>query len=195
MKIIPPKVGFGKGRNISRAQCLKWDETIVKKNGFNLPHWDQDGVIQFITFRLKDSLPASKLEELTELRTEISETDPFELEKIDYWLNQGIGECLLKYEKVQEIIIDALNYYDGKRFDLFDYVIMPNHVHLIVIPYDDPDKIFQDFKRYTARQINKLLNRKGELWQAEIFDRIIRSIKDYNERAEYIRQNPTPSKP
>ena len=88
-------------------------------------------------------------------------------------------------------MVESLRHFDGKRYELYDYVVMPNHVHFIILPLDGeqvPD-IIHSIKSYTANRINKTLGRKGILWQRDYFDRLIRSVKDYDETAAYILHN------
>ena len=195
---VDPKVGIGKGKLVNHLDFIDFRQPIIKSKGENLPHWEQSGKLQFITVRLCDSLPASKIEYLEDLKLklindeciiQVDDKDTY-IEKIDNWLSKGYGECLLKYDTIQKLIDDALNYYDGKKYDLFNYVIMPNHIHIIVIPYVNFEITWADFKRYTTRKINKFLDRTGELWQRECFDRMIRSGSELMRIIEYIRTNP-----
>ena len=200
MIIVPPKVGNGKGMSTNSLDFVDFKLPISKSLGM-LPHWDQCGKMQFVTCRLCDSLPPSRLESLEEEKRKIQsgeylirlDNEAGEIEKIDYYLSQGHGQCLLKYEPVQRIVDEALNYYDGKRYDLFDYVIMPNHVHFLVTPYEDIKKIWADFRRFTTARINKLFDRSGRLWQEECFDRMVRNGSDFQRIKEYIRTNPAGS--
>jgi len=106
----------------------------------NLPHWRQDGATYFVTFRLADSLPQSKLEELNEekARWEKAYPPPRSEEqwksyaqsvtaKTESWLDEGHGKCILENCDAARILGDALPYFHGKRYDLFASVIMPNH--------------------------------------------------------------------
>lgn len=198
LKVTTPFIGHGKGTNVSDVDCFRPGDKVSKHLGSCLPHWNLIGKLQFITCRLKDSLPQSKLDFLKEQKINISTglhtlsySDQVEiLERIDRWLQQGYGSCIFKFEEVQKIIINALNFYDGKRYDLFQYVVMPNHIHFIVRPYEDLDKTISQFYRYTTTLINRLLHRKGSIWQRECFDRMIRSVTDFQEKCEYIKANP-----
>ena len=197
-KIVPPKIGHGKGIEINNSMFLDNSIPLSLHKGQNLPHWNQIGKLQFVTFRLADSLPSSKLEYLKELKhnitnrnfiIKIDDPDLFN-SKIDFWLRQGIGSCILKFEKVQSLVNESINFYDGKRYDLYDYVIMPNHVHMLILPYDNLQSVISDLLRFTTKKINRLLNTKGKIWQSECFDRIVRSIDDFNRIVEYIIHNP-----
>jgi hypothetical protein len=113
----------------------------------NLPHWTQKNATYFVTFRLADSIPQTKLRQLSDEREEWlkrhkqpltnsqkAEYHRFFSQKVDDWLDAGMGECHLKNPQVAEIVATALPYFHGDRYNLGDYVIMPNHVHVLVTP-------------------------------------------------------------
>ena len=203
MEICGPKYGHGKGKIIGFRNFLRKNEFIKISYNGNLPHWDQDGVLQFVTFRLNDSLPQIKLDEFRQIKEEWQEKHPKPwsietmeeyqdlFEVIEDWLDKGYGDCVLKFEPVQRIIEETLDYYDGERYELFDYIIMPNHVHLLIIPGTayTLEQLLHTIKGYSANKINKILNRKGKLWQKESFDRMIRNRDDYMVKKEYIKHN------
>jgi len=85
----------------------------------------------------------------------------------------------------------------GNRIRLHAVVIMPDHVHLLLLPLRDPGgwpfplvTILQCMKSATAHRINKLLHLSGPVWQEESFDHVLRSDESLKEKCEYIRQNP-----
>src|SRR5207244_265296 len=113
----------------------------------NLPHWDQPEKTYFVTFRLADSIPATKLAELENRRgiwlkanpepwTEAQRRSYYEQfsAKLEQWLDAGMGSCLLRDEGVARIVEQALLHFDGKRYDLGAWVVMPHHVHIVVTP-------------------------------------------------------------
>jgi putative transposase len=157
----------------------------------HLPHWRQDGATYFVTFRLGDSLPQAKLEELDEFRREWERLHPEPrsnveqeeiakavMERVERWLDQGMGSCVLKEARFAAILTQAMHHFDGIRYELDAYVVMPNHAHVIIRPTQcelhSLEAIVGSWKQYSSRRINKLLERKGDLWQEESFDRIIR---------------------
>ena len=197
--------GKGLGGTVSESLCFKPTESTSIRCAGNLPHWEQDNVLQFVTFRLADSLPQIRLKDLKEQKETWMKEHPkpwdttttaeystkFET-KIDEWLDSGYGECLLSDNVCRRIVADALRYSDGSKYDLYDFVIMPNHVHIVIRPLDiSLHEIMHSIKSYTAKQINKHLHRTGMVWEREYFDRIIRSTNDYDRIAQYIRQNYT----
>ena len=127
----------------------------------HLPHWRQDGATYFVTFRLADALPQSKLHELEAMKREFAAkhgacgTDwqsalrkkgaaiPHEawevfchdqLLRIEQWLDQGMGNCPLKRPDIANIVVDALHHFDDDTYELGSYVVMQNHVHAIMRP-------------------------------------------------------------
>jgi REP element-mobilizing transposase RayT len=172
----------------------------------HLPHWRQAGATYFVTFRLHDSLPQVKLDELATLRREWEARHPppqqdEQLEaltremvrRIELWLDQGMGSCRLKEPKAAQCIADAMHYFDGNRYELGCYVVMPNHVHAIVRPFSDEaeplERILQSWKRHAALTINRSLGLSGPLWQEENFDRIVRDEEHLYRAIQYIGAN------
>jgi REP element-mobilizing transposase RayT len=90
------------------------------------------------------------------------------------------------------IVAETIWKFDGDRYDLDSFVIMPNHIHAIVQFRGSYELsvISQSWMRFTARQINKHIGRVGALWQPECFDHIIRSDKQFQYLRRYIFENP-----
>ena len=97
---------------------------------------------------------------------------------------------------VAPIIIGALHHFDDDRYWLYDYTVMPDHVHVILKPVVRDGgaellwRILQSLKAWTARRINETTGRSGPVWQHESYDHIIRNQADYEGKAGYIFQNP-----
>jgi REP element-mobilizing transposase RayT len=171
----------------------------------NLPHWRQQGATYFVTFRLGDSLPQEKLRSLRAERLEwlkrhpppVSPKDLREFQalfsaKIEQYLGAGYGACWLKRPAIADIVERALLHFDADRYGLGRYVIMPNHVHVLVTPKPGSElsRIFHSWKSYTANEINKSANRRGRLWQEECFDHIVRDEEELRHYERYIAENP-----
>jgi REP element-mobilizing transposase RayT len=173
----------------------------------HLPHWRQKGATYFVTFRLHDSLPKDKLEELAALRREWERRNPpphsdEQLEelasdavrRIDRWLDQGMGCCRLKDGEAARCVASAMHYFDRERYELGCYVVMPNHVHVVVRPVlcetEPLERILQSWKRFTSLEINRLSGAAGQLWQEESFDRIIRDEEHLYRVIQYVGSNP-----
>jgi D-tyrosyl-tRNA(Tyr) deacylase len=152
-----------------------------------LPHWRQDGCTYFVTFRLAHSVPAEILRQWEQLPDKETAYQRFQ-----EWLDQGHGDCWLRQPEISRIVESALRHFDGQRYTLGEFVIMPNHVHAIVAPLTGNalSDILHSWKSYTAHQINRFLGRTVPVWQDESFDHIIRNEHTLEQTAEYIRQNP-----
>jgi putative transposase len=149
-----------------------------------LPHFDSQDVIQFVTFRLADSLPKEALERLK--MADRPETLRHEM------LDRGRGTCWLKSEPIARRVEDALLAFDGQRYRLHAWTIMPNHVHVLfaVVPDVPLGTIISSWKRFTARRANAQLGRIGAFWQTEYWDRFIRNETHFTATQSYIDQNP-----
>ena len=182
-------------------------EIYFGKHG-KLPHMLQPNVWYFVTFRLADSLPVDKIKQLEEERNEwlkkygsnienLSDEIKKEYyklfsERVELWLNESYGSCILKDENVAKIVANSIMHFNKVRYDLDDWVIMPNHVHLLIRPYPDfkLSDVMHSIKSYSAHQINKLLGKKGDVWMHESYDHIVRNEKSFFLIKNYIRQNP-----
>ena len=170
-----------------------------------LPHWQQEETAYFITFRLADSIPQEKLTQWEAERkqwlathpqpwgeTAVAEYSKLFSERRQQWLDNGYGRCLLKLPDVAEIVRSALLHFDGQRYLLDEFVLMPNHVHIIVklLPGHDMSSVLHSWKSFTAKKINKAIEGTGTIWQDESYDHIVRSYSQLEFYRKYIRENP-----
>jgi len=185
-------------------QPLDWSKPILKHRR-RLPHWTQGGATYFITFRLADSLPQAKLDELEHLRAQWEHHHPEprsdedwqqfyreNMQRVDDWLDAGSGECWLRDKACAGIVTRAMHHFDGERYFLSSYCVMPNHVHLTVQPFmgHDPSEVLKSWKGFTARQINTHLGRTGTVWEQESYDTLIRDTAHLWKVLRYIGKNP-----
>ena len=112
--------------------------------------------------------------------------------RVESWLDRGMGKCLLKQPGVRRIVCDALHHFDGERYEIAGFVVMPNHVHIAfqVVEGGLIEGIMHSWKSYTAKEINKLTGSRGELWQRGYWDRLIRSQVHFDRCIRYMRENP-----
>ena len=171
-------------RDLMEEQVGEW-----RSRGY-LPHFDKREVPQFITFRLADSLPQEVLERWrVELeKNEIS--DAVFRRRIELYLDQNYGSCHLRDERIAEIVRENLEKFDRLKYKLHAWVIMPNHVHLLLTPFQKLEIIVHSCKSYTASAANKTLNARGKFWFPEYFDRFIRNRKHFENTLTYIENNP-----
>jgi REP element-mobilizing transposase RayT len=183
----------------------------------NLPHWYQPGVTYFISFRTDDSLPIEVATTWYRRREDwlrhhgIDPSTPdwtvrlhalpkaqerqfhetFSREFMES-LDKGHGACVLKRPELARIVGDALLHFHGQRYLLSDFVVMPNHVHLLVCLLGDTDiqKQCYSWKKYSATHLNRMLGRQGRFWQEESFDHLVRSPEQFEYLRRYIADNP-----
>ncbi|MCB1229911.1 MAG: transposase [Verrucomicrobiae bacterium] len=181
------------------------DHLTTSRTRRNLPHWEQSGCTQFVTFRLGDSIPASKLADWHAERDEWMEghEEPWSpeewreyqerfLDRIERWSDRGYGACWLRNPSLRKILTDALAHFDQDRYELDTFVVMPNHVHMLVKP-NHPWRLGQllhSWKSFSANQINRIQGRKGTLWMDERFDHLVRSVEQLERFRKYIAENP-----
>lgn len=163
-----------------------------------LPHYDGGEINQFITVHLGDALPKPVIDRWKlELENETDE----EKKKQLYWrsekyIDQGYGKCYLRLEQVAIIVREAFKHYDGVKYILIAWVIMPNHFHILLRPFEGValEKIMHSIKSYSAQKANKLLGRSGKFWQEEYYDRYIRDARHFSATVKYIEMNPVKAK-
>lgn len=182
-----------------------------------LPHWSQAGVVVFITFRTHDSMPRDVLDRFhadrrlwlhsqginpdqANWKIELAKL-PRPMQRKYYqtfstrWndeLDASHGQCVLRSKELSDIVADSLLHFDGDRYELTDFVVMPNHVHLLAAFPDDDTMLKQceSWKHYTATQINRRLGRRGRFWQQDGFDHLLRSLEQFEHLQRYIANNP-----
>lgn len=162
-----------------------------------------------VILRMKNNYELS-LERIASIKNEVKKHDEYTKLKWKYFSdfdktldNFYDGSHWLRQEMIAKIVTESLHYRDGKDYDLVAYTIMSNHIHLVFIPYlkkltgESSYKkkyplggLLASFKRYTAKECNKLLNRNGAFWQHENYDHVIRNGVELNKIVKYILDNP-----
>src|SRR5213082_2041620 len=175
----------------------------------HLPHWEQEGATYFVTFRLADSIPNTLLTEWhDELQTWLKfhprpwdhkTAKEYERPFVDgpeKWLDRGHGECHLRNQRLAAIVANALRHFDRERYRLDAFVVMPNHVHVLVQPKSGHSlsEILHSWKSFSAHSINKALHRKGDFWMEESYDRMVRDFEELERYRDYIKENPVAAK-
>jgi REP element-mobilizing transposase RayT len=173
-----------------------------------LPHWEQQGATYFVTFRLADSLPKAVLEEyeaereaaLIRARQEGAILTDEELQRLDWllseriqqYLDTGAGRCSLGQPAIAALVANALRHFNGTRYRLFAWCIMPNHVHVVFQPLGDYklQEILRSWKGFTSKEANRLLGTHGTFWEHEYYDHLIRDEADFRRIVEYVLNNP-----
>ncbi len=173
--------------------------------GTRIPHWNQNDCVQFVTFRLADSLPQSKLQEYRLKREQWLNTHPKPWDAsvqedydnsfgavIDRWIDAGYGACILKDKRVRDVLTDIMMHSDGIKYEIYAFVIMPNHVHVLMTPTDGNmvQGIVGAWKSASSHAINTLLGRRGIVWEHESFDHLVRNSDEFKGCLQYIADNP-----
>jgi len=159
-----------------------------------LPHFDGGEIAQTITFRLADSLPQTVLQiwkrELE--RAAHHNLDSVLRKRIERYLDQGYGNCSLRNHRVATIVQDSLLHFDGERYRLSAWVVMPNHVHVLLTPFASCSlsQIIKDMKSFTSHEANKVLGRRGQFWMEDYFHRYVRNRTHFASAITYIENNP-----
>jgi REP element-mobilizing transposase RayT len=181
-----------------------------------LPHWAQAGTVCFITWRAADSMPRDVVRRwmterdallrqhgiapgpswkaaLDKLPLAVQQRLKWTLtERWDNCLDECHGACVLKQPELADIVDKSLRHFDGDRYVMTDFVIMPNHAHLLAA-FPTPEAMGEQcaaWRRYTARRINQQLQQRGEFWQDEGFDHLVRSPEHFEYYRRYIAENP-----
>jgi REP element-mobilizing transposase RayT len=159
-----------------------------------LPHWDHPGIIQSLNFRLGDAMPNTVLHKWRmELSLKREDEKSVELRRrVEKYLDAGHGTCWLRRSSIAQLVENSLLHFDGERYVLLAWCIMPNHVHVLVetkvgLPLAS---ILQTWKSFIAHKANTLLSRTGEFWQREYLDRYVRNAEHYERVVAYIEENP-----
>ena len=182
----------------------------------HLPHWDQEGATYFITWRTADSIPKAvweqwrneraawlaehgidpTLEDWRKYVEELSEAERKDFRRfskaLENEVDAGHGACLLRRAELAGIVADSLRFFDGTRYTLGDFVVMPNHVHLLVggMAREAMRKQVESWKKWSAIKINEASGRRGRFWQDENFDHLVRNEASFVTFRDYIAQNP-----
>lgn len=208
--VSPDETGEGRIRRDGESTFaflpLDADIPIIKRQGYFLPHWTREGAIYHVVFRLRDSLPYEVLANFQaelatlEARVALGMASAEEAGRLAYlvstrveeYLDAGHGRCLMKDPKIASVVADALKHFDGQRYVLHAWCVMPNHVHAVVEPISPHELpgITHSWKSFTAHVMNKILQQRGEVWQKESYDHLIRNEAAFHQVVGYVLENP-----
>lgn len=173
-------------------------------------------MVVFVTFRLADSIPKERLAEWDEerrrwlvARGKITRPDLQETlaeltpeERVEYlrqfgrrfhaMLDECHGTCALRLPACGRMMEEVLLHFDGVRYLLGEYVVMPNHVHVLMAPLAGygVNGIVRSWKAHSAVRINRLMGTKGQVWQRESFDHLVRDGASLRGFERYVIENP-----
>lgn len=188
---------------------LTYGKKLSRHTSHGLPHWSMAGGIYFVTFRLADSIPAHELRRVQQQydrqkRRALRSRDPARAlerarlayfdEHIEPLLEAGHGARHLADPRVARIVADAFGFFDGQRYAMVAWVVMPTHVHVVFVLYEGwaIEQIIHSWKSFTSNEIKMLLGLpKGEdFWAVNYFDRIARTEEELWNVINYTRENP-----
>jgi putative transposase len=153
-----------------------------------LPHVWAEGKCLLVTWYLHGSLP----------RAHYPPPGKPNAGRAFVWMDRYLdaarsGPLFLKQAPIARLVVDAISYgaQHLQYYDLEAFVVMANHVHLLVLPRVRPSRFLQTLKGYTAREANRLLGRTGQpFWQPESYDHLVRDDRELDRIKEYIEKNP-----
>ena len=200
-------------RHVLQVLDRQQDIDVIERR---LPHWSQAGTVTFITFRTWDSIPREVQQRFFGDRQRWLRAHRINPDADDWrdrlrrlpraavrefrrsfsqrWhahLDDCHGECVLRQRSLAAIIANSLVHFDGERYTLTDFVVMPNHVHILVAFPTAGAMLAQceSWKRFTAIRINRCIGRRGRFWQQDGFDHLVRSIEQFTYLRRYIATN------
>jgi REP element-mobilizing transposase RayT len=174
-----------------------------------LPHWSARHAVYFVTWHLADALPAevlirlrverdrerSRIEKLRGAMTgaESATIERVYVDALEEWLDSSAGACVLGDSRCASIVRDALLHFDGVRYQLHAWCVMPNHVHVVFssVPDFSVSTVLHSWKSFTSKEIHRLLGTSGTPWQAESYDRCIRNPAELEQKIRYVLNNPS----
>jgi putative transposase len=164
-----------------------------------VPHFDSSDAIQLVTLHLSDSLPFNAMQRMdSDLRGLPPKRRTIERRKrIDDLADAGFGSCNLRRPIVANMVQSSFLTFDNHRYRLLEWVVMPNHVHVLFQPLKiwTVPQIVTSWKRFTARKMGEIEAASGRkvvfpVWHREYWDRYIRNAAHLARAIDYIRSNP-----
>ncbi len=182
-----------------------------------IPHINANNHLQFITYRLSDSLPHNIVEKIKQdisLFDEDKKTTE-RIKLVEKYSDKGYGASFLIHPNIADLIITNLKFHNLIKYELISWVIMPNHIHILIKQMNDNiGDIVKSWKSYTSKiilkQSNILFEKKGlyqpnvkvlndilnsrNIWYKGYWDRYLRNEDEYWRCVEYIHNNPVKAK-
>ena len=169
-----------------------------------LPHWEVEDGRYFITIHLAGAIPLAGRNEIRataeQLRVVTTKESPDWLQlqrrifsQMEEWLNRAQNNVWLKDPSVAEMVVESIEHRQQRGdWNMFSYVIMPNHLHLFCeLAPGEMKTVITDFKRWTGHEATKLIaDTPKRFWQREWFDHWSRSDEEDDRIVTYIERNP-----
>ena len=178
----------------------------------DLPHFQPpDDTVFFITTRLDGSLPKESIDKFNEIREQ--EIKVVEASNISYQEKRLqidnahkrffgkyddlldkliIGNNWLKIPAIAQVVIDSLHFFNNQRYELICFSVLSNHIHIVFEVKKEYALygIMKSIKNYSAKRANELLDRSGQFWQHESYDRVVRDANELSRIIFYTLNNP-----
>jgi REP-associated tyrosine transposase len=184
-----------------------------------LPHWDVPHAAYFVTSCLEGSIPARGLLDVENYRIDLERRPrPKDMTQHDWqrecwkrlfarrdrWLDEEPAVRHLEDPRLAKIVVDALYYFAGKRYDLLAFVVMPSHLHWVFQPRESwveslgpaveaqtpRERVVHSINRHIAYECNQVLGKQGPFWQHEAYDHWVRDVDELERIMDYIENNP-----
>jgi REP element-mobilizing transposase RayT len=174
-----------------------------------LPHLKKEGGTYFVTFRQAGTLPKEVLirfkrerdvilQEAMAAKRPLTWREQEELfrwysSRVDKYLDAGHGVCHLRDPDLADIVAGAIRFFDGQRYELHAWVVMPNHAHVVVWPMAGYtlSAILHSWKSFSSHKINDRLPKKVvPFWQSESYEHLVRDVEDLDHCCRYTLMNP-----
>jgi REP element-mobilizing transposase RayT len=182
-------------------------DPILRRTRGRLPHWTAADATYFVTFRLFDSLPKELVDRFVferrniiqtakQMRRKLSDAERNRLHQlriqIDSYLDQSHGKCYMRDEAIASMVAGALQYFEGVRYHLLAWCVMPNHVHSVVQLLENWElkQVLHSWKSFTAHQAVQKYHCSKPFWQVESYDHIIRTETELERAITYVENNP-----
>jgi REP element-mobilizing transposase RayT len=153
----------------------------------DLPHLFKEGCTYFVIFCLADAVP-----DRLKRRRKIENIDGASAIAKHFDVEPSAGSRMLQQSAIAAVVEESLLHFQGDRYALSAWCVMPNHVHVVVTPYGDHSlsDVLHSWKSFSAHHINMVLGRKGRVWQEESFDHMVRHERAFAEFVAYTENNP-----
>jgi REP element-mobilizing transposase RayT len=163
-----------------------------------LPHFDAPRVAQLVTFRLDDSVPARLQRAYAAVQAGVRSAAQLDrarqrvFDHAEKYLGKGRGSCRLGDPRAGRIVEDSLLFGEGREYELLAWVVMPNHVHVVVKPHDGTtlERMTRRWKSWCAHELHRVFGTRGRVWEPEVFDRRIRDPIHEGYAIRYVEMNP-----
>lgn len=174
----------------------------------HITHWDLSSAIYHIAFHLSDSVPTDQLLAWRTARAdfearargehraltpeEVAEMRELYSQRVERYLANGHGACILHDERAAESIRRTLEHDNGARYELHAWTIMPNHVHIVVRCFagEKMKEIVDTWKSVSAHGIVNAVGCTAPVWMSDHYSRIIRTAEEYAKQIKYVWGNP-----